>query len=150
MSSRIIATLDDWKTLAQEIVLALQPGMILGLSGVLGSGKTTFVQYLAQELGETSAPKSPTFALLRTHSLTHPTTAITRLVHVDAYRLEREEDILPLNLEEELATPGTLVIIEWPEQVREWITRQGVAYREIQIVVEADSQGNELRRALTS
>ena len=88
----IVKNLDDWKTVARAVARELKPGTIIGLSGPLGAGKTTFVQYLANELGAESRPKSPTFTLMRTHRLLENNMMITRLVHVDAYRIEREED----------------------------------------------------------
>lgn len=113
---------EDWHAVASAIAPALKPGMILGLSGPLGAGKTTFVQALAKELGAASFPKSPTFSLLRTYRL-RSAYPLKRLVHVDAYRLETPKDVLPLNLEEELSEPGTVLVIEWAERVADWMKR---------------------------
>ena len=40
-------------------------------------------------------------------------------MHVDAYRLENEKDLVVLDLDEELMEPGTAVLIEWPEQAKD-------------------------------
>ena len=124
MNEMLIKTVDDWKKLAREIAPSLTSGTVLALSGHLGAGKTTFVQALAEILGAKGSPRSPTFSLVRTYKLKTANDKLTRLVHVDAYRIERAEDLLPLNLDEELAEPGTILVLEWPENAVSWIKKQ--------------------------
>ena len=128
-----VKKIDDWKAVAQAVARELTPGTILGLSGPLGAGKTTFVQYLAEELGAEKRPKSPTFTLRRDYSIIGGRSMITKLIHVDAYRIERSEDLLPLNLDEDLLAPGTAVAIEWPENVKEWIAKRKATFRSLEI-----------------
>ncbi len=127
--SFIINNLEDWDTLAQRLVLEVRPGTILTLSGPLGAGKTTFVQALAKELGVKEVPVSPTFSLVRTYKTKHP--MLKRLAHVDAYRLDRAEDVMTLGLEELLEEEGVILCLEWPEQVDAWLKR----YQEITMKV---------------
>ncbi len=118
-----IHAFSDWDRLAEELVSEFTTGTILGLSGPLGAGKTTFTQALARALGAEGDPRSPTFSLMRTYQLkNHP--VLRRLVHIDAYRLEKPGDFLALNLEEEISEPGTLIVIEWPENIQAWLERQ--------------------------
>ncbi len=117
-----LRALADWDARLPSIIARLRPGSILALSGPLGAGKTTFAQKFAAALGVREPVKSPTFALMRTYALTHP--ILRRLVHVDAYRFEAEAEMVALNLEEELETPGTIVLIEWPERVPYWLTER--------------------------
>lgn len=124
MFSCDVHTQEDWQQVVTAVVPMLQPGMLLTLSGPLGAGKTTFVQYLARALGSRRTPKSPTFALLQSYAVSGKETGITRLLHVDAYRLESEEDMRVLNLDEELQEPGTLIVMEWPERVEAWVKRR--------------------------
>lgn len=119
---RTIATIVDWDALASEFLLTLQPGTLVTLSGPLGAGKTTFVQALARALGVRRHVTSPTFSLVRTYQTHH--SVIRRLVHVDAYRIERPEDMTTLGLEDFLAQPGTLICLEWPENAQAWLARQ--------------------------
>jgi tRNA threonylcarbamoyladenosine biosynthesis protein TsaE len=122
-----IHAFSDWDRWAEELVSEFTAGAILGLSGPLGAGKTTFTQALARALGAEGDPRSPTFSLMRTYQLkNHPT--LRRLVHIDAYRLEKPGDFLALNLEEEMSEPGTLVVIEWPENIQAWLERQQSYY----------------------
>lgn len=117
----VINELDEWRSCVEAILPGLRPGMILALSGPLGAGKTTFVQVLARALGFPSVPKSPTFSLLRTHTGANHPSGISRLVHVDAYRIEHPKDADVLALDEERSVPGTILCIEWPEHVGDWI-----------------------------
>ncbi len=127
-----LKSLADWDEWIPQIVDRLFPGAILAISGPLGAGKTTFTQKLAAYLGVKEVVKSPTFALMRTYPLQHA--RLHRLVHVDAYRLEKEADMQALNLEEELEEPGTIAIIEWPEQIPYWLTER--AERVIWLTIE--------------
>lgn len=115
--------MEDWKTVARAVIDTLQAGDILTLSGPLGAGKTTFTQALASELGVQISPRSPTFSLMRMY-LFPERNGMTRLIHIDAYRLEKSSDILALNLEEERDEPGTILVIEWPEQISSWLQKQ--------------------------
>ncbi|MCK9361313.1 tRNA (adenosine(37)-N6)-threonylcarbamoyltransferase complex ATPase subunit type 1 TsaE [Patescibacteria group bacterium] len=115
----IVAKVEDWDQVAQALAKELRPGMILALTGPLGAGKTTFVQALSRVLGAKGNPRSPTFSLVRSYAV--KAGEIKTLVHVDAYRIEDERDVLPLGLDEYLSEPGTVVAIEWSERVANFI-----------------------------
>jgi tRNA threonylcarbamoyladenosine biosynthesis protein TsaE len=85
---------------------------VIGLSGELGSGKTTLVRAIARGLGVQDLVTSPTFALV------HRYEAAGRSVwHVDAYRIRREAEAGDLGFDEILADPGAVLLIEWPEKL---------------------------------
>jgi len=88
---------------------------ILVLKGDLGAGKTTFTIALAAILGVTDTVTSPTFVVLRTYRTNHPTWS--QLVHIDAYRIETEAELGPLQFSTYCDTPHTIVCIEWPERL---------------------------------
>lgn len=119
-----LGEVEDWCDVALRVRSMLVPGMIVALSGPLGAGKTTFTQILARELGIRESPQSPTFALLRSYRLPKPMNGVSRLVHVDAYRIEEEKDLLPLDLEAELADKKSVLVLEWPENVAEWLKKK--------------------------
>lgn len=123
MSHHLISTLTDWDPFVSQLLTSLKPGTIIALSGPLGAGKTTFVQSLARALGVAATPTSPTFSLVRTYPIKqHP--SIKKLIHVDAYRIEDEKDVMTLGLEELLAEKGSLMCLEWPEKVEPWLQYQ--------------------------
>lgn len=88
---------------------------IIGLKGELGSGKTTFVQNLARELGLTELITSPTFVIEKIYRLTGQ--KFRKLIHIDAYRLEDGGELLKLGFQELAQDSGNLILIEWVERV---------------------------------
>jgi len=78
-----IKTLDDTDKFAAIMADLLFPGFILGLTGDLGSGKTTFTKHLAKHMGIKANLNSPTFTILKTYN--HEK---LNLYHMDVYRLE--------------------------------------------------------------
>lgn len=113
----------DWQGVVDACVALIQPGSIFALKGPLGAGKTTFVQAFAAMLGIEKQLQSPTFALMRSYRLPKPVRGVSRLIHVDAYRIEDENDILPLDLDTELSDGESILCIEWPENVQGWIAK---------------------------
>lgn len=114
---------------------------LVGLEGDLGSGKTTFTQAVARQLGIRASVQSPTFVIIKTYSIPRRQGVPRRqgeslpfgkdspcqwppcqwpwrrLVHIDCYRLGRAEDLLRLGWRELAADPANLILVEWPERV---------------------------------
>lgn len=88
---------------------------VLGLSGELGTGKTTFVQTLAQKLGVVEVVTSPTFTIMQRYDTTDP--VFTTLIHIDAYRIESIDEMQILGFADMLAQNDTIICIEWPERI---------------------------------
>lgn len=96
-------------------IVTTQQAFILALRGDLGAGKTTFTQTLARELGVHEAVQSPTYVLMKSYPINF--NGFTKLVHIDAYRLEKPEEFAALQPDTFLNDPANLVVIEWPERV---------------------------------
>src|SRR3989344_6400947 len=122
--------LSELQGLAQEILMQLPQekgsAAIVALTGELGAGKTTFVQALAKELGVADTVQSPTYVLMKSYNLPQGDTLtpglskvspFKKLVHIDAYRLEKPEEFAALKPETFLNDPHNLVCIEWPERI---------------------------------
>ncbi len=120
---------------------------VVGLSGHLGAGKTAFVKLAAKLLGVKEEVTSPTFVIMKMYEINSTRLAETvsstlkneeenggakraerlpipgskipwrRLVHIDAYRLERPEELEALNFDKLVADPCNLILVEWPENV---------------------------------
>jgi tRNA threonylcarbamoyladenosine biosynthesis protein TsaE len=95
--------------LGRRLAGFLLPGDVLGLSGDLGSGKTTFVRGLAAGLGSTDRVVSPSFILVAEYAGRIP------LLHLDLYRLKTEKELLELGLPDLLSGEGAAAV-EWCER----------------------------------
>jgi len=108
------ASAAETRALAARFAAALPPDTVLALHGDLGVGKTTFVQGLAAGFGIRDTVTSPTFNIFTLHR--GPVT----LLHLDAYRLDRAEQLEDLLLEDFMVSPWCLAV-EWPERVAAWL-----------------------------
>jgi tRNA threonylcarbamoyladenosine biosynthesis protein TsaE len=93
-----------------------QKTIILALTGELGSGKTSFVQGLAQGLGLKEKILSPTFVILKKFRLKGA--IFNRFYHIDCYRLEENRDLEMIGLEKIFQEPENIVVIEWAEKIK--------------------------------
>jgi tRNA threonylcarbamoyladenosine biosynthesis protein TsaE len=119
-------SLADTAQCAQKIVASFNPSStnssatpaatILALSGDLGSGKTAFVKALASALGIKETITSPTFVIEQIYVLPN-NSFFDRLIHIDAYRLEKASELERLGWAEIATNPRNLICFEWPENV---------------------------------
>jgi len=115
---KILQSLEQTKEFAREFLSNLTPGdpaTVVALQGDLGAGKTAFTQEAGKILGVLENMHSPTFVIMKIYGIDFK--GFKKLVHIDAYRLEREEELLHLGWEEMLREPENLIFIEWPERV---------------------------------
>ena len=100
----------DTHRLAQHLGGLAGAGLVIGLSGPLGSGKTTFVQGLAAGLDVPAAfaVTSPTFTLVNAYPGRLP------LYHADLYRLGEDADLESIGLYDCMDEFGVLAI-EWAD-----------------------------------
>ncbi len=97
-------------SVSKNMAKNLKGGEKLLLFGELGTGKTTFVKGLAEEMKiDRDIVRSPTFTLVNVY----PGEKMT-LVHADLYRLESLDEIYELDFFEE-GRSDRIYAIEWPE-----------------------------------
>ena len=106
-------TADDTRAAGAALAPFLRPRDVVVLTGELGAGKTTFVQGVAAGLGATEHVASPTFTLVREY-----VSGRVPLAHVDLYRLDREQDVIDLALDE-LEDGERVLLVEWGDPVAE-------------------------------
>ena len=87
---------------------------VIGLSGELGTGKTTLVQAICRGLGARARATSPTYALVH-----HYAAGATPVYHVDCYRLRQPGDARDLGFDD-MVREGAIILIEWPERAGTW------------------------------
>lgn len=102
-----ILTFDELDVLAKKLADYSDENTVIALIGDLGTGKTTFTQKFAKELGVVENIKSPTFNyVLEYFSGRLP------LYHFDVYRLQDAMEIYEIGYEDYLNNNG-VVLIEW-------------------------------------
>lgn len=113
-------SLEETRNFAAEWLKTIAPvhdvrkeATLVGLSGHLGAGKTAFVKAVAAELGISEEVTSPTFVIMKIYDISR--SSWKRLVHIDAYRLEKREELEALGWESLASDPGNLILVEWPE-----------------------------------
>ncbi len=112
---------EETKAAGRELAARLRPGDLVLLEGPLGSGKTTFVQGIAEGLGAVIPATSPSFVIVNEYSLARSQAhALARSVlrHVDLYRLsDPTVDLDRIGLPELLADPSAITVVEWAERL---------------------------------
>lgn len=130
MTVRHLAKPSDFDAFGAEILACVSEKgapAVIALSGDLGAGKTTFTQSLAKLLGVTEQVVSPTFMIMKMYETTHP--LYTKLVHIDAYRIESDPEIEVLRIPELLAEDGVIACIEWPEKMETFLPKNALRIR---------------------
>jgi tRNA threonylcarbamoyladenosine biosynthesis protein TsaE len=117
---RDISSVTDLSRLAEDIVSSIVPredrAFIIGLSGDLGAGKTAFTKEIAGSLGVREEVTSPTFVIEKRYAT--DSKKFSSLVHIDAYRLKDETELMKIRFGETMSVPDRLIVIEWPELVQ--------------------------------
>jgi tRNA threonylcarbamoyladenosine biosynthesis protein TsaE len=108
----------------------------IALTGGMGSGKTCFVQGIAEGLG---VPRdvpvtSPSFTLVNRYR------GRLILFHVDLYRLDQDTDFDDLELDEIVHDDG-VVVIEWPQ-----IAMPRLSKIDLRITFSWDMRNENIRR----
>lgn len=108
MAQIIIDSLDKTKKFAKILANLLPNSMVsaIFLTGNLGSGKTTLISYLVNELpnGCDVEVSSPSFTICNYYN------TIPKILHADLYRCS---DIIPDEILEALDNKKIITIIEW-------------------------------------
>ncbi|RJQ25623.1 tRNA (adenosine(37)-N6)-threonylcarbamoyltransferase complex ATPase subunit type 1 TsaE [Candidatus Parcubacteria bacterium] len=111
---------EETEELGKKLAAKLKEGDIIFLYGELGAGKTTFVKGIAKGLGIKERIISPTFVIIRKHKISNIKYQISNIkyfYHIDLYRIEDENNVKSLGLEDLLRDKDSILVIEWPEKI---------------------------------
>jgi len=111
----ITRSAEETTSWGRQFAARLQAPIVVLLSGELGSGKTTLTKGIVSGLGAASEEEvtSPTFTLV--HVYGQAQRAVSKVYHVDLYRIENFHDFETLGMEDVFEQPGVL-IVEWAER----------------------------------
>ena len=100
----------ETRALGERLAAGLQPGDTVILEGELGAGKSELARGIARGLGVTETVTSPSFTILNVYE-----SGRCPLYHFDWYRLESEEELYELGMDEYLGGDG-IAVVEWAER----------------------------------
>lgn len=110
------------KNEARNLASLCYPALVVGFSGPIGAGKTTFIRFFLQALGITENIKSPTYSLIESYKY-----AAGSIHHFDLYRLTTPDELEYLGYKE-FFTDKTICCIEWPEHALDYLPNIDLHY----------------------
>jgi len=122
--------LKELPSIAKEIISVAKHKILL-FYGEMGTGKTTLIKEIVKQLGVKDVANSPTFALVNEYLSEKGET----IYHFDFYRIENEEEVFDIGIEEYLFN-NNWCFIEWPEKVENLLPLESV---EIYLSLNEDS-----------
>lgn len=106
----MVFDLNNIREAAKDFLRLYSTKKVFAFHGQLGSGKTTFIHYLCENLRVEQVVGSPTFSIINEYSY-----SCGRVFHIDLFRLNDEEEAVRAGVEDCLYS-GDYCFIEWPER----------------------------------
>ena len=110
-----ITSLAQIHNVAKQFIDNIGTGKVFAFYGKMGSGKTTFIKAICEELGVTDVITSPTFAIVNEYQSEQTPKPI---FHFDFYRIKKLEEVYDMGYEDYFYS-GSLCFLEWPELIEE-------------------------------
>ena len=102
-----------------EIIADTIPqGIIIALTGELGSGKTTLSQSIIKNIMKIQDVSSPTFNIVNEYRDKNQT-----IYHFDFYRLEDESELFGIGFDDYLSDKKSIMLIEWADKFLDILPR---------------------------
>ena len=109
-------SIDEIDTIVSDKIIPKIESNIVCLEGRMGSGKTTFIKSICNNLNVVDNILSPTFSIINEYK----TFSGCPIYHFDLYRIEKKDEALNLGLEEYFYS-SNLCLIEWGSKIRDLI-----------------------------
>jgi tRNA threonylcarbamoyladenosine biosynthesis protein TsaE len=128
----IIHTIDELQDLAVRFLEIIPEKSIVCLDAEMGAGKTTFTQFVLQAMGIENPNGSPTYSIVNEYF----SPIYGAVFHLDLYRIESEEELYDIGIEE-ILNSNSYVFIEWPSKAPN-ILPDGVVFLSIKQMDNGD------------
>ncbi len=118
--------LDEIQAVAQQLVEEYPTHRCFAFYAEMGSGKTTLIHALCDNLGVKDNVSSPTFSIINEYEIP---SSKQRIFHMDWYRLKNSEDAFEAGVQDILNNTDDYCFIEWPEIAEEILPKHHVAVK---------------------
>lgn len=115
-----INSLDDIQQAARQFIDLMGDAKVFAFYGKMGSGKTTFIKAICEELGVEDVITSPTFAIVNEYEGNYGS-----IYHFDFYRIKKIEEVYDMGYEDYFYS-GNICFIEWPELIEDLLPQDAV------------------------
>lgn len=133
-----IKGLEDYPQAAREFIGQMQGARVFAFYGKMGSGKTTLIKSICEELGVEDSINSPTFAIVNEYEDREHRT----IFHFDFYRIKSLEEVYNMGYEEYVYSDA-ICFMEWPELIEELLPEETT-----KVYIEENSEGEREVRIL--
>lgn len=123
--------LEDYPQAAREFVKLMERARIFAFYGKMGSGKTTLIKSICEELGVEDTINSPTFAIVNEYEDREQNT----IFHFDFYRIKSLEEVYNMGYEEYIYSDA-YCFMEWPELIEELLPEETT-----RVYIEENAEG---------
>ena len=116
-----INSIEDYPIAARQFVEVMGNERIFAFYGKMGSGKTTLIKSICEELGVEDTINSPTFAIVNEYEDRENNT----IYHFDFYRIKSLAEVYNMGYEEYLYSDA-VCFMEWPELIEELLPKETI------------------------
>lgn len=109
----------DYPAAAREFIGLMGKNRIFAFYGKMGTGKTTLIKSICEEMGVEDTINSPTFAIVNEYEDREMNT----IYHFDFYRIKSLAEVYNMGYEEYLYSDA-ICFMEWPELVEELLPEE--------------------------
>ncbi len=133
-----IKGLEEYPQAAREFIRQMQGARIFAFYGKMGSGKTTLIKSICEELGVEDSINSPTFAIVNEYEDREQRT----IFHFDFYRIKSLEEVYNMGYDEYVYSDA-ICFMEWPELIEELLPEETT-----KVYIEENNEGEREVRIL--
>lgn len=110
----------ETRSFGKKLAAELAPGIVIALTGDLGTGKTALTKSIAEGLGITEVITSPTFNIVKEYY-----SGRIPMYHFDVYRIGDIDEMYELGYEEYFYGNG-VCIVEWADMIEDIIPEDAI------------------------
>jgi tRNA threonylcarbamoyladenosine biosynthesis protein TsaE len=132
MSKLILSDLSQLPAVAKQLLQSFDGEKIIAFYGEMGSGKTTLIKAICEELGVKDTISSPTYSIVNEYRTVNG----EKVYHFDFYRIKSVDEAYDMGYEEYFYSKA-YCFIEWPEKIAELMP---LTYEKVKITLQGEER----------